>query len=121
MLNIEEINNTIEELENSDTTFSNCNKLASLYIVREHYQKPLKSPGTSVEHELSDILPRYKLYCEIKRKYQLHEITQEGVIVAMQNVCKEIKEFMQTLYSSTDMPEERKLIIQLITDLQGTF
>ena len=33
MLNIEEINNTIEKLENEETTYSNCSKLANLYIV----------------------------------------------------------------------------------------
>ena len=37
MLNIAEIENTIQELENGNTTFDSCIKLASLYIVREHH------------------------------------------------------------------------------------
>lgn len=37
MLDLETINNTIEELEKSDKlTFDICNKLASLYIIREN-------------------------------------------------------------------------------------
>ena len=40
MLDIEEINNTISMLENSDTTFDTCLKLSALYNVREHLKPP---------------------------------------------------------------------------------
>lgn len=36
MLNIEEINKTILDLEQHDTTYTVCEKLAWLYIVRDH-------------------------------------------------------------------------------------
>ena len=36
MINKEEISKTILELEMRDTTFSNCSKLADLYVVRDH-------------------------------------------------------------------------------------
>lgn len=36
MLSIDEIENTILDLENHDTTFSTCEKLAWLYIVKDH-------------------------------------------------------------------------------------
>jgi acyl carrier protein len=36
MLSVEEIDRTILELENKDTTFANCEKLAWLYTVRDH-------------------------------------------------------------------------------------
>ncbi len=40
MVDINEINEEIKKLENSDcTTYSLCQKLASLYIVREHLPK----------------------------------------------------------------------------------
>lgn len=35
-MKIDEINKSIEELERSDTTFANCQKLSWLYIVRDH-------------------------------------------------------------------------------------
>ena len=81
MLDLEEINNTIEELENSRTTYDNCLKLASLYIVRENIS-PKEKPDTDenkaiyndVVKEYSDILPAYSDYCESKRKYQMNEI-----------------------------------------------
>ena len=112
MLNITEINNTITELENGDTTFANCQRLASLYVVRD------KFPVNTVEHELSDILPQYKNYCAVKRKYQLNELTVDAVINSIGGVCKEIQEFIETLYGSTDTPEERERIQQMIQNLQ---
>ena len=89
-------------------------------IIKEHYQKyPLVLRGLydEVEEELNDIAPQYKSYCEIKRDYQLGKTTKEAVIKAMHGVCKEIEDFIQLLYSSTDMPEERdelKLLINKI-------
>ena len=114
MLNITEINNTIIELENGDTTFANCQKLASLYIVRDK----LSNHVNAVEHELSDILPQYKNYCAVKRKYQLSELTVDAVINSIGGVCKEIQEFIETLYGSTDTQEERERIQQMIQNLQ---
>lgn len=37
MLSLEEIQEEIEKLENGQTTYSNCERLATLYIVRDHY------------------------------------------------------------------------------------
>jgi len=114
------IDSTIDELERGDTTFVNCERLASLYIIKEHYQKyPLVLRGLydEVEEELNDIAPQYKSYCEIKRDYQLGKTTKEAVIKAMHGVCKEIEDFIQLLYSSTDMPEERDELKQLINKI----
>lgn len=99
MLNIDEINNTIAELENGSTTFDNCNRLASLYIVRD---KLTSHVVDTTEQELNDILSQYRSYCNIKRKFQLHEVSEQIMLDAMQELCREIKEFVQILYSSTD-------------------
>lgn len=104
MLDIEQVSDTIKELEQSDTTFDNCIKLASLYIVRNNY------PTDDVSTELDDILPQYKRYCTIKRNYQLGNLSKDAVISAMDKVCKEITEFINSLYSHTDMQEERDLL-----------
>lgn len=104
MLNLEEINNTIEELENGSTTFDTCSKLASLYIVRD------KLATTNVEEELNDILPQYRIYCNIKRKYQMGEVTEQTLYNSLTAVCKEINEFLHILYVSTDTQYERDMI-----------
>lgn len=39
MINIEEIEKEISELESKETTYANVEKLAWLYIVKEHYTK----------------------------------------------------------------------------------
>lgn len=39
MLNLREIEQAIKELENSSTTYNNCMKLASLYIIRDELRK----------------------------------------------------------------------------------
>ena len=70
MLNLEEINNTIDQLEEGNTTFDNCIKLSALYIVRDKLQSALQSEIVeepevvdAIENELSDILPQYRKYC----------------------------------------------------------
>lgn len=110
-MDIAEINNTIAELENGETTFASCDKLASLYIVREHLNED------EVINEYNDILPSYSEYCEYKRKYQLGEVTERCVELSMQKVCQEISEFIHTLYISIDTVEERKIISDMIQNL----
>ena len=51
-MNIEEINREITTLERGQTTFSNCEKLAQLYVVRDHLaddvqQRPAPKLGGS--------------------------------------------------------------------------
>lgn len=114
MLDLQMIENTITELEHADTNFANCEKLASLYIIREY-----NTTTNEVTEELSDILPHYNIYCEKKREYKMDNLTSSAVISALDTVCREIKEFMSTLYSSTDMQEEREKLNTLITDMQS--
>lgn len=110
-MNIHDVNTTIQKLEQGETTFENCQKLASLYIIRDKYIG-------ETEKELNDILPQYKKYVDIKRKYQLGEVSEKLVERQIKIVCKEISEFIHTMYAGTDMPEERKYIENMITGLQ---
>ena len=118
MLNIDEINNTIIQLQNEPTTFDTCKKLAALYIVREHLdfdsKDDINNQEDTVEKELNDIAPQYRKYCDLKRKYQLNEISKEPVIQSMTLVSKEIEEFIRILYCNTDMLEEREIINQTL-------
>ena len=122
-MNLQEINELIEELESVDTTSINCVNLASLYIIRDNlkqgYLKLAEPQSAIVEKELSDILPQYKEYVDIKTKYQLGEVGEAIVIKRLRGVCKELEEFIRILYSSTDLPEERKWIENTIKNLQS--
>lgn len=108
MLDIQEIENSIKELEKSSTTYDTCSKLASLYIVRDR----LKSDDV-VEDELNDILPSYRLYKEVKRKYQLRSATVDMLCDALRDVVSELNEFLHILYSCTDTEQERAILTQI--------
>ena len=41
MININEIDDEIKKLEECPLTYSLCEKLASLYIIKEHYEKEM--------------------------------------------------------------------------------
>ena len=126
MLDLEEISNTIEELESGTTTFDNCIKLASLYIVRENLNNVNLTANFNessvvndeVVKELNDIFPQYHEYVETKRMYQLKQTTHEAVVEKLGYVCKELEEFVNVLYSSTESPEERLIIEGTLTKLQ---
>lgn len=48
MLSIDEINKEIKNLEESgNTSYSTCQKLAILYIVRDHINKPIETKMSS--------------------------------------------------------------------------
>jgi hypothetical protein len=110
-MDIKLIERTINELENSETNFANCADLAYLYIVRSFYQP---NETDDVERELSDITPSYTIYRNIKRNYQLGVTNADEVLLAMSQVCREIYEFIMTIYSSTNTAEERKLLSRAI-------
>ena len=112
-MDMKEISDTIEELENGTTTFDNCIKLSALYNVRNN----LKS---DTEKELNDILPQFRMYVAVKKKYQLGELHQEDLEFAMRSMCRDIEEFIETLYNNTELEEERETIRDMIVRLHET-
>ena len=114
MLELNELNEMIKELEEDTTTFSNCQKLASLYIIKSYNHE-----NNSTMQELNDILPQYKNYCMIKKRYQLNELPENTVVYAMQDVSKEIKDFILSLYNNTITKDERYILKNMIDDLQN--
>ena len=116
-MDINTINDLIKEMENGETTLSNIRNLSALYNVRNILLNNKEETQTQTETELKDILPSYLGYINIKRKYQLHKTTNENVIIAMKALCTEIKEFIQTLYSSTDTPQERDIIKEMLKEM----
>lgn len=115
MLNIDEINNTIEKLENEDTTYANCSKLASLYIVRDHI-----SNNDVIIKEYNDILPSYNMYVNAKKDYQLHKVNITYVENALNTLCSEILDFLDILYSSCENAQEQDLIVSVVKEFKKT-
>ena len=120
-MKLADVNEAINELQNSDFSLSNVRNLSALLNVREHLQNVTQSKPDSLEQELNDILPQYKNYCEIKRQYQLGKVTDDSVVSAMRQVCKEVKEFLLILYQNTDTKIERTMIKNMVSDVQETF
>ena len=110
-MDIDNINIAIQELEQSETTYKNIQELAFLYIVRDNYTKD------NVEKEINDIIPAYRQYCKDKREYQLGRLTESYVLYSLDNVCKEIYEFIDMIYTYVNIPEERNKLHKLITEL----
>lgn len=114
MIDIDIIEQTIDELEHGDTTFFNCQNLASLYIVREHLKR------TNLDKELYDVIPAYKKYCSVKKSYQVNEMPEEAIVQSISTVCKELKDFIIKLYNNTDSEAERICIINTLSELYDT-
>lgn len=115
-MDLHEIQEAIYSFENGVTNFDNVQKLACLYICKDNLQKA-NNQQHSTEKELGDILPQYRQYCDIKRKYQLHEVTEDAVICEMKKLCKEIEEFLSVIYSNTDFFKERRLLLVMLENL----
>ena len=115
MVNKDILDNIIDELQSEESLFDICQELAEFYIIQDHMFK--NESKNEVVTEFKEILPEYRKYIEIKRKYQQKQLTESAVILSMQNVCTEIKQFLRTLYSSTDMPEEREQIKSMLTNI----
>ena len=116
-MDIDEIQNEIKTLENDATTFSNVSKLASLYIVNERLQNTLQTKIDSIQRELNDILPAYRKYIGVKREFQLKNADKKALINSTQLVCKELQEFILTLYNNTECEECRNLISKTLKSL----
>lgn len=117
-MNIAEVDEAINELQESSLTLSNARNLSALVNVREYLQNAIQSKPDSLEAELNDVLPQYKNYCEVKRQYQLKQASEDDIVIALRKVCKEVKEFLLILYQNTDMKIERTMIKNMMSDVQ---
>ena len=61
------------------------------------------------------------MYIAVKTKYQLGELPATSLILGMKDLCKEIEEFIHTLYNNTELPEERDSLTQLTQKLSEAF
>lgn len=107
-MKIDIINEMIDDLEQAEESLSNVRNLSALYNVRANLLGSTKFDKTA--KELNDILPSYNQYIEVKRKYQLKEVTADALYTAFNSLCSEIQEFLHTLYSCTDTEQERAIL-----------
>lgn len=114
-MNINAINAAIEDLEASETAVNTVQELAALYIVKDYMENPEKGANLRVEREINDILPAYKKYCVIKRRFQVGEVQIEAINTAMKVLCKELGDLLCALYSGTNSDEERTAMITMLS------
>lgn len=119
MLDIELIENTIYQLENSETNIENCNLLASLYICRENYYNQnisIVDISSNITNSELEVLPTYINYIETKRKYEQFEIVDEMLICATYNLCRDIIKFVSDLYNNAETKGEQALIVKMVNE-----
>ena len=123
MVDITTIEDTLEELVNdAPTTFETCEKIAHLTITRDLLKSRLnrtREGSERVLNELHDILPSYNKYVDTKKRYQQYEVVEQMVVIAMQNLCDEIADFIITLYRNTESAKEREAIETMIDEIRS--
>ena len=117
------LNDAILEHESKDTTYANCEKLAWLYIVRDHCAHQMGTasiePIADVERTATvEILPSFSKYAEFKKAYKIGDASKDKVLQSFNALILELKDFLNLLYSNTDTEEEREILHALIKDLQ---
>lgn len=114
-MDINIIEQEIVKLENSiELTLEDLQELANLYTIRNNFLSVSSSVGI---YEF----PYYHSYVNSKRDYQLNKTTEGCVIGNMKNLCGEISQFFDNLYSNTDMGKERRCIVELIEKLHSKY
>lgn len=70
-----------------------------------------------VKSKMFRVLPQFKMYVAVKKGYQLKELTAEDLKFAMRSMCRDIEEFLETLYNNTELEEERTTIHSMLENL----
>lgn len=97
MISVDELDKTILELEQRDTTYATCEKLAWLYIVKDHLQPIQKTSQVNIEKSGDS---EFLLICE--------GLPAEKVL----NVINEHMECIKALY-----PREYNAIIEKLKNI----
>lgn len=113
-MDINIINQAIQDLENTEINSAVIKELAALYIIRDKYNY---SNTTDPDQSDVDILPSYRRYQTIKRKFQLGEISEDALVPNMKLIMEELEEFLLLLYTNTYLRKERLCIEQTISNI----
>ena len=96
-MDIREINGEIKRLEATETNYQNCNRLAILYVIRDHLDNSNVAPA-------AEYLPRDSEFLDVVSRAPM-----EGVL----SIMDEHMECVKTLY-----PKEYSAVINRIMNLQ---
>lgn len=112
---LSQIEEAIEALKSEELTAESAYKLAALYIIRDNIST--NNHSYSQEGDETSLLPYYSKYSNAKRRYQLNLTTESEVLCTIKFACKELSDFIDTIYSNTDMNKERICIKSTIRAL----
>lgn len=105
MIDLEEIDATIEELENGRITLQTCNDLANLYIIKDHLLSEDLLPNSTVDETMGDVQ-------ELLVKYMIErDIITLNILLS--NLTKIISELYHTTTNPTEIVEFKEFIQNL--------
>ena len=110
MISIDEVNKTILELEQHDTTYATCEKLALLYIVKDHIDAT-HAPTTSAPRDESTTSARVVVPESYKSDFL--SAASNVDIVELLNILDEHMEVVKLLH-----PREYESLIKKIRELK---
>ena len=107
MISINEINDTIEELENGEITLKTCNDLANLYIIQKHMQEQDLLPNSNIDERIDEL-----------QTLAVRYVMERDVLLLnyfLNNLVKIVSELYHTSDTSSERNEFQSFIEQLNT------
>lgn len=108
MLDIKDIEEAIQELEQGETTYTACNKLASLYIVRDKLGEKVDLVSESnIDEQISDIQNLFVTYMRDRN------------IANLNNMLDSTYKMISELYHTCSDPNERNIFHKFIDSISS--
>lgn len=108
MLDINEIEEAIKELEQGEATYASCNKLASLYIVRDKLTDKVDLvPESDIDEQIEDIQGLFVTYMRDRN------------ITNLNNMLDSTYKMISELYHTCSDPNERNIFHKFIDSISS--
>lgn len=107
MISIEEINDTIEELENGEITLKTCNDLANLYIIQKHMQEQDLLPDSNIDEKIDEL-----------QTYAIRYVMERDIL-QLNYFLTNISQIISELYHTSDTEQERKEFKSFIDNINS--
>lgn len=85
----------------------------SEYNSQPEIKNAVQTKSEQQTKELNDTFPAYSEFINAKKRYRRGEIDKQALLKIHSFLIKEIKDFLQSLYSSTDFEEERQQLNEI--------
>lgn len=103
MIDINIINQTIQELENENITFASCQKLASLYVVRDHITDIV--PDSNIDECIETLSSLFLTYYN------------SATVETLRPLLSTLQQILSELYHSCTTMDEQVEIKNFISNL----